>query len=206
MRKLFLILAFMLCGIGVTVTAQNMRSLFMGAPDELFPLLTKGNRADCVDYIEAGMVAGVSNRLGGMCRMKVLSSDYMLLEPSNVSLVQAKMLPSGGDTLICVVKSVKAEAAASRVEFYDKDWCRLDADAFYEAPAIVEFFVSPDSAARYVDKCDIYLVKLSLSPESNTLVAEFTMPDYMNEDDAALIRPLMRKVVYRWNGNKFIRE
>ena len=82
MRKLlFISLLLLCCGVNV-LHAQGMRALFMSAPDGMFPLLTMNNRADCVDYIDAGMEAKVSNRLGGVCRMKALTADYMLLEPS----------------------------------------------------------------------------------------------------------------------------
>lgn len=206
MRKLlFISLLLLCCGVNV-LHAQGMRALFMSAPDGMFPLLTMNNRADCVDYIDAGMEAKVSNRLGGVCRMKALTADYLLLEPSSVSSVQAKCLPYGGDTIVCVVKSVKAEVAGSRVEFYDTKWNRLSDADFFDAPAIVDFFISPDSAAHYADRCDIYLVQMSLSGKENILTAEYTMPGYMNESDAILIKPLLRGIVYRWNGKRFVKE
>ena len=204
-KLLYISLLLLCCGVDV-LYAQSMRALFMSAPDGMFPLLTMNNRADCVDYIDAGMEAKVSNRLGGVCRMKTLTADYMLLEPTSVSSVQAKCLPYGGDTIVCVVKSVKAEAAGSRIEFYDTEWNRLSAADFFDAPAIVDFFISPDSAARYADRCDIYLVKMSLSEKGNILTAEYTMPDYMDESDATLLKPLLHGIVYRWNGKRFVRE
>jgi hypothetical protein len=30
------------------------------------------------------------------------------------------------------------------------------------------------------------------------------MPAYMNVDDAAKVKPLLRKLVYRWNGERFV--
>lgn len=206
MRKLLLILSVMMCCAGQDLLAQGMRQLFLDAPDEVFPLLTRNNRADCADYLDAGMEAVVENRLGGACRMKTLTDDFICVEPSYASSVQVKRLLAGGDTLLCVVKSVKAEAVDSRIEFYDARWNRIVSDHFFKAPAIREFFLSADSAARYADRCDIYLVRLSLSQHDDTLTAEYTMPDYMNGDDAALIRPLLRKVVYRWDGKRFVRE
>jgi hypothetical protein len=32
------------------------------------------------------------------------------------------------------------------------------------------------------------------------------MPDYMNDDDAAKVRALLNKIVYRWNGARFVKE
>ena len=206
MRKLFIILAMMLCMSGHDLCAQGMRQLFLDAPDDVFPLLTRNNRADCIDYIDAGMEAPVANLLGGACHLRVLAEDFMSIEPSTVSSVQVKMLQAGGDTLLCVVNSVKAEAVDSRISFYTTGWERVSAKGLYEAPEIEEFFVSADSAALYADRCDIYLVRLELSPDTNTLTAEYTMPDYMNESDSALIKPLLRRIVYRWNGKRFVME
>ena len=206
MKKLFLILTMMLCLSGHNLCAQGMRQLFLDAPDDVFPLLTRNNRADCIDYIDAGMEAPVANLLGGACRLRVLAEDFMSIEQSTVSSVQVKMLQAGGDTLLCVVNSVKAEAVDSRISFYTTGWERVSAKGLYEAPEIEEFFVSADSAALYADRCDIYLVRLELSPDTNALTAEYTMPDYMNESDSALIKPLLRRIVYRWNGKRFVME
>ena len=54
--------------------------------------------------------------------------------------------------------------------------------------------------------CDIYLVKLTLSPTEETMVAEYTMPHYMNDSDAKAVQPLLRPVVYRWQGGVFVKE
>ena len=107
---------------------------------------------------------------------------------------------------LCVVNSVKAEAVGSRISFYTTGWEKVPAKGLFEAPAIKDFFASADSAALYVDRCDIYLVRLALSKDENTLTAEYTMPDYMAESDSALIKPLLCRIVYRWNGKKFVRE
>jgi hypothetical protein len=71
-------------------------------------------------------------------------------------------------------------------------------------PSIDEFFTS--GASGYSDMCDIYLVSLTLSPVDNTLVAEYTMPAYMSMEDAEKVKPLLRKLVYRWNGVRYVIE
>jgi hypothetical protein len=105
-----------------------------------------------------------------------------------------------------MVKGVKAEATDSRLFFYDRSWRALSCDSLVEEPAIDEFFASADSAAVYSPRCDIYLVRYSLDSEDALLTAEYTMPAYMNNDDAAKVAPLLRVISYRWNGRKFVRE
>lgn len=205
MKKLFLTL-ILLCGAVQLLPAQRMRDLFMSAPGEVMPLLGDVARADCIDYLDAGMEANVSNAMWGKSSLKKLTDDYFLLQTTPSSSVQAKLLPFGADSLICVVKSVKAEAVDSHIAFYDLEWNRLEGEAFFDAPRIKDFFISPDSARVYEKRCDIYLVSLELSSDGDTLVAEYTMPYYMNIDDAEAVRPLLGRAVYRWNGRRFEKE
>lgn len=204
MRKLL----FILFAIGAFASAQgqNMRTFFLNAPQEIFPLLTANCRADLVDYIDAEMRASVTNRLDGKSVLEELGNDYLAMASTASSRVEMKLLPCGGDTIVCVVNTVKAEVADSRIAFYDKEWNLLPADDFFTFPAIEEFFVPGSPVVEHIDKCDIYLVSLSLSLDDITLVAEYTMPDYMFIDDAEAVKPLMSRIVYRWNGRCFVIE
>lgn len=204
MRKLLCLIMFLFCGVASSVSAQEMRSVFLDAPDDIFPMLTKNLRADLVDYIEARMTAKVTNRLDGTTVLEELGANYLKLASTASSTMQLKLLPVQGDTVICVVKTVKAEAADSRICFYDKSWKLLDGSKMFEYPSIRSFFISPEAADECIDKCDIYLVSLQLSAADNTLVAEYTMPQYMSKDDVSKVTPLLKKIVYKWNGECFV--
>ena len=203
MRKLLFII-ILLCGAVSQIRSQEMRTIFLEAPDSVLPLLSKSYRADMVDYVDAGMTARVTNSLDGGSTLEELAADYMRLAVTASSTMQLKLLPLQGDTVICIVKSVNAEAADSRIYFYDKEWNMLDGRALFVYPSINDFFASATDAAIWSDACDIYLVSLTLSAGDNTLVAEYTMPEYMNVDDAAKVKPLLRKLVYRWSGERFV--
>lgn len=205
MKKILIIpLLLLSCAF---VRAQDMRSLFMSAPESVLPLLTENSRADCIDYIDAGMEAVVTNCLDGKTVVKALTDDYADIGMTGSSSLQMKLLPlQDGGRIICVVKSVKAEAENSHVAFYDLDWKPVVGKKLLEMPAIADFFVSTDSAAKYIDKCDMYLVKCSLSDGDLTLTAEYTMPSYMNIEDAMLVTPQLRKVIFLWDGRRFVRK
>ena len=203
MRKLLFII-ILLCGAVSQMRSQEMSTIFLEAPDSVLPLLSKSYRADMVDYVDAGMTARVTNSLDGGSTLEELAADYMRLAVTASSTMQLKLLPLQGDTVICMVKSVNAEAADSRIYFYDKEWNMLDGRALFVYPSINDFFASATDAAIWSDACDIYLVSLTLSAGDNTLVAEYTMPEYMNVDDAAKVKPLLRKLVYRWSGERFV--
>ena len=201
MRKsLFIIL--LLCGVALQMRGQEMRTIFLEAPDSIFPLVSKSYRADLVDYIDAGMTAKVTNTLDGVSSLEEFAPDFMKFAVTASSTMQLKLLPHENGTVICMVKSVMAEAVDSRIYFYDKEWNLLDGADLFCLPSIGDFFAS--AAGEYIDMCDIYLVSLTLSATDNTLVAEYTMPAYMNVDDAEKVKPLLRKLTYRWDGVRFV--
>lgn len=203
MKKLnfILILLLIICG---NLPAQSLKDLFLKMPVELLPLLKENDRLDLIDLYEAKMNIPVTNRLDGKSSIKMLTDNYMYLTLSASSSMQIKMLTDvNGDTLLCVVNTVSAEAADSRIRLYKNDWQPVE-NGFFDTPAIVDFFIQSDSTKEALELADIYLVELNLSPEDNTLVAEYTLPRYMNKEDAARILPLLHKIVYIWDGRGFV--
>lgn len=198
-----LLMMMLFCG---NIPAQNLRELFVNMPTELLPLLKQNDRLDLIDLYDAKMSTPVTNRLDGKSRLKELTGDYLLLSLSASSSMQIKMLPTqNGDTLLCVVNTVLAEAADSRINFYGKDWQPVDGKLF-DSPAIADFLLPSDSVNEVLEFADIYLVELRLSPDDNTLVAEYTQPRYMSKEEKERIMPLLRKISYEWNGISFQRN
>lgn len=198
-----LVLLFGVHGFSV---AQDMRTLFLEAPDSVFPLLDKGLRADCIDFVDAGMKYAVTNKLEGKSTLVELASDYMLLETTTSSTIQMKKLPTADGFVICVVNTVRAESADSRVAFFDSSWRRVATNNLFTSPSIRDFFASDSVAEELTDMCDIYLVSLSLNGDDTSMVAEYTMPSYMNKEDAERLLPNLRKIRYNWDGMRFVRE
>lgn len=196
----FIVFMVLVCG---RVEAQDLRTLFVEMPDTLLPLLTANDRRDMIDFRDAGMTTPVSNRLDGKSRITALTDDYLSLELSRSSSMQIKMINCvGGDTLLCVVNTVAAEACDSRIHFYNTRWERVDGP-YFTMPSIADFFHPSDSVAKALDICDIYLVKLSLSPDSDSLKADYTMPQYMSQSDSARVASQLRTLRYHWTGRRF---
>ena len=202
MRKFLSAIVLLMSGFAMQLQAQSMSEAFLKAQEDVFPLLTDLCRADLLDYFDAGMTAKVTNRLDGVTVLESLDDDFMQIAMTRSSSVQVKMLPCADGTLFCVVRSVKAEVADSRIDFYDSNWNRLQADVRFVYPTISDFFVS--DAEKYIELCDMYLVSLTLNADDCTVVAEYTMPAYMNVGDAEKVLPLLRRIVYRWNGERFV--
>ena len=205
MKKLIVLFFMLLHGFGIDVNAQAIRSAFVEMPDTLMLLLTANDRRDCIDFIDAGMRAVVSNRLGGKSELKKLADDFLLINTTESSVMQMKLLPCiNGDTVICMVNTVCAEVADSRISFYNRRWEKLSVTKFFETPNISDFFIPSDSVANYKDIADIYLVRLDLQSHSDSLRAEYTMPGYMSDDDSVMVAPMLQPLWYKWNGERFV--
>ena len=204
MSKFNIIVSLLLLLTASVAMAQDMPQLFVEAPDTVLPLLTRNNRADCVDFVDAGMRARVSNRLDGKSELLRLTDDFLEMKMSNHSTLQMKLLPrSAGDTIVCMVKTVCAESCDSRILFYTKDWKQLPQQFAY--PPIKDFFVAADSLDTVLTIADIYLVKLNLSSSDASMVAEYTMPSYMSSGDSLFVARRARNLIYKWDGKQFKR-
>ena len=204
MRKLAYILTLMLA-LATQANAQEMRTIFTEMPDSIIPLLTYSNRADCVDFLDAKMKARVTNRLDGQSELLQLTPDYLKMKLTKHTQLQMKLLPrSSGDTIICMVNTVCAEANDSRIRFYTKEWKEITpATKMFKKPLTREFFAAGDSLEKILKIADIYLVELTLAPESTTRQANYTMPAYMTRSDSAFVTKSMRPINDRWTGKTF---
>ena len=195
-------IAFMTLFCGV-IQAQDLRTLFIEMPDTLQPLLTNNDRRDMIDFWDARMSTPVVNRLDGKSRITALTDDFLSVELSRSSSMQIKMLNNvAGDTLLCIVNTVGAEAYDSRIHFYNSRWERVDGSKF-TMPSIADFFLPSDSVGKALEVSDIYLVKLSLKADNDSLKAEYTMPLYMSRSDSARVASQLRLLFYRWTGKRF---
>lgn len=205
MRKIINILT--LCAfLFVTQTnAQEMRDIFIEMPDSIIPLLTQSNRADCVDFLDAKMRARVTNKFDGHSELLQLTSDYLKMQLTSHTFLQMKLLPrSSGDTIICMVNTVCAEARDSRIRFYTKKWQEVKPTTeLFKKPTIKDFFIAGPSLEKILRTADIYLVELTLSPEATAMQANYTMPAYMSRTDSAFVTKSMHPIVYQWTGKIF---
>ena len=51
---------------------------------------------------------------------------------------------------------------------------------------------------------DMYLVELTLSASSTDMIAKYTMPGYMSQEDSLFVSKEMHDIKYIWNGKKFV--
>lgn len=118
-RFISMILAMQATAFCATAQKPLMKDIFANAPDSVFPLLTRNNRLDCIDFIENNMAAKVRNKMDDWAELKVLTPTHLLMQTSARGTVEMGLV---GDSLICVVRTYKGPAEDSRVEFVTTDW------------------------------------------------------------------------------------
>ena len=117
------IISFFLCMLSCAVSAQlYMRDVFAQLPDSVFPLMTKNNRLDCIDFIENGMEARVKNLFDDQVVLDSLTEDFLSIRTSDGSYVEMKLFTEGEMNLICVNRTYLGPSADSEVKVYDTSW------------------------------------------------------------------------------------
>ena len=91
MKRHWLFIVGIFCAL--SATAQDMKSVFIAMPDSVTPLLSKINREDCVDFLDSNMKARVKNRFDGDAELQTLTEDYLMMQVSEVSTLEMKLLP-----------------------------------------------------------------------------------------------------------------
>ena len=205
------ILLMLLSCWGLSMAAQDMKSVFISMPDSITPLLTKVNKEDCVDFLDSNMKAEVSTRFGGTAEMKVLTDDYVWMQTTPTSSLEMKLFPVNDSVkVVCMVKTVCASACDSHIRFYASDWSKqFRTEDFLQAPTGESFFLPNDSltdeALVVRKKADMHLLKASLSKDDASLTFIYTTPEYLNKEDREKLLPHLRQepIILKWENGKF---
>lgn len=91
-----------ICHLCLATTAQTLRDAFASMPDSLVPTLTRNNRLDLMDFMDARMKAAVTNRLGGETLMTHFSSDSLCVRLSDALTIEMKMPAADTAAVVCM--------------------------------------------------------------------------------------------------------
>ena len=78
----------------------NIKTVFSEMPDSILPYLTRNNRLDMIDFMEAKMKAGVDNLLDGDSEMLFLSHDSLAVWMSDVLIMEMKINQSDSSIIL----------------------------------------------------------------------------------------------------------
>ena len=145
----------------------HIRDIYAAAPDSIFPLLTKNNRLDQIDFRENNMQAVVKNKFENHVELLVLTEKYLQLQLSERCVVEMKLL---SDSVFCMVQTYLAPAPDSRIRLFDSEWHELP--QVIERPAVDDFLSEDiDTDVRLALQA-LPLIKATLSQEDNNITWE----------------------------------
>ena len=172
-NKWCLLLCFLLPIKGYGV---SLRDIYANAPDSIFPLLTKNNRLDQIDFRENNMQAVVKNKYDDRVELLVLNDQYLKLQLSEHSIVEMRLY---SDSTFCMVQTYSGPAPDSRIRLFDTDWNELPQTI--EKPAVADFLSEDiDTDVRLALQA-LPLVKASLSENDNCITFELQTSELTRE-------------------------
>ncbi len=176
MRKLLLLL-LVLNGQWSTLFAQpRIRDIYAEAPDSIFPLLTKNNRLDQIDFRENNMQAVVKNKFDDHSELLVLNEKYLKLKRSEHCIVEMRLF---ADSTFCMVETYNAPAPDSRIRLFDTSWNELPQRI--ERPAVDDFFSDDIDIDVRLALQALPLIKVSLSEDDDTITFELQTSELTKE-------------------------
>jgi len=210
MKRYFFIL-LCVCSLSNAI-AQDMATFFINMPDHYLSQLEDAWRKDLVDLFQSGKPATLENTMNGRSTLQTLTSDYLYLQTSERSTMEIRFLPLINNTLIvCVITTVYAPIADSRVEFFSTEWQPLPSIALW-TPAHTNLFIkanidrSSNDFQEAMSYIDMELVHCRLNPDNLILEARFTTPDYLSRKEREKIKPFLKdtSIVYHWVAGQFV--
>lgn len=206
-----LILSILLSVFVFGVKAQDMAALFVAMPDQNIPQLENAWRKDIIDLYNSGKEAKLKNTMNGSSVLQKLTADYLLLQSTERTTVEMKLLPLVNNThVICVVTTVSGPVPDSQIEFFTTEWQPLAvSDLLTPAPA--SWFIREDAdrnSNAFIDatsRLDMDLIKYELSPDDLTLTETYTTPLYLSKEDQEKVKPFLKDSprVFTWEKFHF---
>ena len=154
----------------------RIRDIYAEAPDSIFPLLTKNNRLDQIDFRENNMKADVKNKFEDHSELLILSERYLKLQLSKHCIVEMRLL---NDSTFCMVQTYNAPASDSQIRLFDTSWNELPQTV--ERPSVDEFLSEDVDIDVRLALQALPLIKASLSENSETVTFELQTSELTRE-------------------------
>ena len=207
MKRFLSILCLSLALLPLTLTARTIADFFASEPGNIFPLLTRTNRLDMMDYHKSGQTVAISNNLTGDSKLLELDSTYIKVQTSDAKVVEMLMRTAGKDTVITVIETVMTPVPDSRLSQWNSHWQRYISDRLFAMPVIDDFFVKKmpqELRADLQDAMIFPLIRLTFTGESHdTIEASHGLEQFLASNEyqrfSAYLKPSLK---YRFNGLK----
>lgn len=189
-----------------TSLGKTMREVWIDMPDSITMYLTKSMRTELADYVDMKVSAATKNAIGDTVRIDTLTSDYIAVTLSESSKLEMKLLPKDGSNIICMVRTYYGTAAESIISFWQLNWQQLP-DISMPALENIELIKKPDSLSitefnKIKAMISPKMIEMQLSPDDNSLLLSYSLPD-VNKEDSELIKSILIQKKINWNGEIF---
>lgn len=154
----------------------RIRDIYAEAPDSIFPLLTKNNRLDQIDFRENNMQAVVKNKYDDRVELLVLTDKYLKLQLSEHCVVEMRLL---SDSTFYMVQTYNAPAPDSRIRLFDTSWNELPQTI--GRPAVDDFLSEDIDLDVRLALQALPLIKASLSETDDTIIFELQTSELTRE-------------------------
>lgn len=208
MRRFVSFIFLSLALLPMTGIACTIADLFASEPGNIFPLLTRTNRLDMVDYYNSGQTVAVPNNLAGESRLISLDSIYLKLQASASKVVEMRMMTAGKDTVIAVIETVMTPVPDSRITFWNTQWQQfVRTGTFFKVPTIDNFItrkMTRELRADLQDAMIFPLIELTFTGEQHDCIqASHGLERFLAPDEfkrfASYLRPTLN---YSVKGTK----
>lgn len=173
MRRILSILVLSMVLMPSTGFSRTIADLFALEPGTIFPLLTRTNRLDMVDYYNSGQMVAINNNLTGESRLLELDSAYLKVQTSGSRVVEMLMRKAGKDTVITVIETILTPVPDSRLTQWNVHWQRFTSDKLFTMPGIDDFIIgkmSPELRADLQNAMVFPLVQLTFKGENRSTI------------------------------------
>ena len=205
------IISLLLVFSAIFSKAQKIEDVFVKMPENIIVQLEEAWRKDLVDLYKSGKTATLENTMQGRSTLQKLTDDYLLLQSTEHSTVEMKLLPLVNNTyVICLVETVFGPVADSRISFFSTEWVEISTNELF-APVAKDWFLKDDadrSSPKFEDamaELNMCLVQYSLCAENTDLTAKFTTPQYIDDKARENALPFLKPGVktYEWKSGRF---
>ena len=208
MKHLLAIIVLTMALLPLDGAARTIADFFASEPGNVFPLLTRTNRLDLVDYYNSGQTVAVPNNLGGTSQLEALDSAYLKLQTSGSKVVEMRMLTTGSrDTVIVVIETVLTPVPDSKLTLWNSKWQMLRTDRHFKMPGIDDFIVKKmprELRADLQDAMIFPLIQLTFKGDRRLQVeATHGLEQFLAPSEFKRFAPYLKpSITYRMSGTK----
>ena len=207
MKKLFRLCLLLMALLPLTVEARTISDFFASEPGNIFPLLTRTNRLDMVDYYNNGQQVALKNNLAGESELVELDSAYLKVKSSGSRTVEMQMRKVGKDTVITVIETVMLPVPDSRLSQWNVHWQWYTSEKLFTMPSIDDFIVKKmphELRADLQDAMIFPLIRLTFKGEKHDIIeATHGLEQFLAPSEYKRFADYLKpSLTYRFNGLK----